>query len=68
MVGGAYVTVRTFLIADVRGYIAFTPLRGDEEAALPLVNRRGFDFVSARVGNYQHHPQWGLLIGQLWVK
>ncbi len=24
-----------------------------------LVNQRESDFVSARVGNYQHHPEWG---------
>ncbi len=26
------------------------------------------DFVSERVGNYQFHPQWGRLLGQLWVR
>ena len=26
------------------------------------------DFVSKRVGNYQHHPLWGALLGQLWVR
>jgi YVTN family beta-propeller protein len=26
------------------------------------------DFVSKRVGNYQHHPLWGPLFGQLWVQ
>jgi hypothetical protein len=26
------------------------------------------DFVSKRVGNYQFHPLWGLLIDQLWVR
>jgi peptide/nickel transport system substrate-binding protein len=25
-------------------------------------------FVSKRVGNYQHHPLWGTLFGQLWVR
>jgi peptide/nickel transport system substrate-binding protein len=32
-----------------------------------LVNPIGLDFVSKRVGNYQHSAQWGLLLGQLWV-
>jgi ABC-type transport system substrate-binding protein len=32
-----------------------------------LVNPVGFDFVSERVGNYQRHPQWGVLLAQLWV-
>jgi ABC-type transport system substrate-binding protein/class 3 adenylate cyclase len=31
-------------------------------------NARNQDFVSARVGNYQHNPQWGMLIGQVWVR
>ncbi len=26
------------------------------------------DFVSKRVGNYQHHPLWGTLLAQLWVQ
>jgi YVTN family beta-propeller protein len=26
------------------------------------------DFVSRRVGNYQHHPLWGTLFSQLWVQ
>ena len=33
-----------------------------------LVNVRVTDFVSARVGNYQHHPQWAILFDQLWVQ
>jgi peptide/nickel transport system substrate-binding protein len=31
-------------------------------------SERDQDFVSARVGNYQHNPQWGMLIGQVWVR
>ena len=26
------------------------------------------DFVAKRVGNYQHHPLWGTLFAQLWVR
>ena len=26
------------------------------------------DFVSERVGNFQQHPQWGVLLNQLWVR
>jgi peptide/nickel transport system substrate-binding protein len=33
-----------------------------------LVNPTGLDFVSARVGNYQYSPQWGILLDQLWVR
>ena len=40
----------------------------DEAAWLPLVNPRQLDFVSARVGNFQHHPYWDILVDQLWVR
>jgi peptide/nickel transport system substrate-binding protein len=40
----------------------------DRAAWLPLVDELGLDFVSARVRNYQFHPQWGLLLDQLWVR
>jgi len=35
---------------------------------VPVVNPRNADFVSKRVGNYQYHPQLGVLLSQLWVK
>jgi peptide/nickel transport system substrate-binding protein len=35
---------------------------------VPTYNRSNVDFVSERVGNYQYHPQWGVLLDQLWVK
>jgi YVTN family beta-propeller protein len=35
---------------------------------VPLGNLIAMDFVSARVGNYQYHPQWGILFDQLWVQ
>jgi peptide/nickel transport system substrate-binding protein len=34
---------------------------------VPLVNDQGWDLVSSRVGNYQHNPEWGVLLDQLWV-
>jgi hypothetical protein len=40
----------------------------DEAPIAALVNQLENDFVSARVGNYQHHPQWGILLDQLWVQ
>jgi peptide/nickel transport system substrate-binding protein len=33
-----------------------------------LVNQVDVDFVSARVGNFQHHPEWVILLDQLWVQ
>ncbi len=35
---------------------------------VPLVNTRGVDFVSERVGNYQRNPTFGTLLDQLWVR
>jgi len=35
---------------------------------VPTFNPRIVDFVSKRVGNYKYHPQWGVLLDQLWVK
>jgi peptide/nickel transport system substrate-binding protein len=40
----------------------------DEAPWIPLVNTAGLDLVSARVGNYQRSPQYGVLLDQLWVK
>jgi ABC-type transport system substrate-binding protein len=40
----------------------------DAAPVAPLVNQRESDFVSARVGNYQHHPEWTILFDQLWVR
>ena len=40
----------------------------DEAPWAPLLNTESVGFVSERVGNYQYHPQWGVLLGQLWVE
>lgn len=40
----------------------------DRAVWVPTVNLRSMDLVSARVGNYQYHPQWGILLDQLWVR
>jgi len=40
----------------------------DQSPWVFLVNTIGLDFVSARVGNYQYSPQWGILLDQLWVR
>lgn len=39
----------------------------DRAAWVPLVNPRLIDLVSARVRNYQFHPYWGIIAGQLWL-
>jgi YVTN family beta-propeller protein len=40
----------------------------DQAPWLPTLNLNTIDFVSQRVGNYEFHPQWGMLLDQLWVK
>jgi YVTN family beta-propeller protein len=40
----------------------------DNAAVAPLFNFEGLDFLSKRVGNYQHHPLFGMLADQLWVR
>jgi peptide/nickel transport system substrate-binding protein len=39
----------------------------DEAPRLTLLTEGGVDFVSDRVGNYQHNPAYGILLDQLWV-
>jgi YVTN family beta-propeller protein len=40
----------------------------DEAPWVSLYNPRDLTVLSARVGNYQFHPYWNLLIDQLWVR
>jgi YVTN family beta-propeller protein len=40
----------------------------DRAPYVPLVSGVGVDLVSSRVRNYQHNPQWGGLLDQLWVR
>jgi peptide/nickel transport system substrate-binding protein len=40
----------------------------DQAPWVPLVNLIDVDFVSKRLQNYQYNPQWGLLLGQVWVR
>jgi peptide/nickel transport system substrate-binding protein len=35
---------------------------------IPAFNRTYVTLLSARAGNYQHNPQWGILLSQLWVR
>jgi peptide/nickel transport system substrate-binding protein len=39
-----------------------------EAPMVPTANRRSVDFVAPRVGHYSYHPQWGVLLDQLWVR
>jgi YVTN family beta-propeller protein len=40
----------------------------DQAPWVPLYNPRALVMLSARVGNYQFHPLWELLVDQLWVR
>jgi peptide/nickel transport system substrate-binding protein len=40
----------------------------DQAPWLPTVTPTWTDFVAKRVGNYQYHPLWSILIDQLWVR
>jgi peptide/nickel transport system substrate-binding protein len=40
----------------------------DTAAIVPFATPRSVDLVSKRVGNYQHHPLFGVLLDQLWVR
>jgi YVTN family beta-propeller protein len=40
----------------------------DQAPVVPLFTLKAVDIVSRRVGNFQFHPQWGPLVGQLWVR
>ncbi len=35
---------------------------------VPAYNPKANEFVSKRLGNYQHHPVFGLLLDQVWVQ
>lgn len=34
---------------------------------IPVVVPEGIDFLSKRVGNYQHNQAYGILLAQVWV-
>ena len=40
----------------------------DQAPWLTLFTPTTINFVSSRVGNYQYHPQYGVLLSQLWVR
>jgi peptide/nickel transport system substrate-binding protein len=40
----------------------------DQAPWVPLFTPEGATVTSEHVGNYQHNPEWGLLLDQLWVR
>jgi peptide/nickel transport system substrate-binding protein len=49
-------------------WTAVDRLEVDKAATVPISNGLTADFVSTRVGNYQHNPLLGILVDQLWVR
>jgi len=39
-----------------------------EAPVVPVDNPKNVAFVANGVGNFQYHPQWGVLLDQLWLK
>ncbi|MEA2135087.1 MAG: hypothetical protein QOC68_2996 [Solirubrobacteraceae bacterium] len=60
--------------AIASGLEAIETWRGVEAAlakqapTVPLANGNDTALLAKRVGNYQHHPLWGPLLDQMWVK
>ena len=44
-----------------RAILALAPI-------VPTDNSQNVAFLAKRVGNFQYHPQWGVLLDQLWVR
>jgi YVTN family beta-propeller protein len=49
-------------------FTRFDRLATDNAWAVPIDNPKAVDFVAKRVGNYQHHPEFDLLVDQMWVR
>ncbi len=49
-------------------WTAFDRKVTDSAVVIPYLNLKAIDFVSKRLGNYQHHPEYDLLIDQVWVR
>ena len=56
------------LAAAARSWAAIDHELTDQAPWVPLYTPRDLTVLSARVGNYQFHPYWSLLIDQLWVR
>ena len=54
--------------AAARAWAAIDRELTDQAPWVPLYNPRDLTLLSTRVGNYQFHPYWNVLIDQLWVR
>jgi len=50
------------------GWAALDRQVAERAVVIPLTNGKSIDFVSKRVGNFQQHPVFGVLLDQLWVR
>jgi ABC-type transport system substrate-binding protein/class 3 adenylate cyclase len=50
------------------GWAALDREVAERALVIPLTTGKATDFVSKRVGNYQSHPVFGVLLDQLWVR
>jgi peptide/nickel transport system substrate-binding protein len=55
-------------VAGQQAWAAADRMIVDQAAAVPYANNLALTLVSARTGNYQSNPQWGVLLDQLWVR
>ena len=55
-------------VAGQQAWAAADRMIVDQAAAVPYANDLALTLVSARTGNYQSNPQWGVLLDQLWVR
>jgi YVTN family beta-propeller protein len=49
-------------------WTAFDRYATELAPVIPFLNLKAVDFVSKRLGNYQHHPEFDLLVDQVWVR
>jgi ABC-type transport system substrate-binding protein/class 3 adenylate cyclase len=50
------------------GWAALDRAAVDRALAPGVISLKALDFVSKRVGNYQYHPEFGMLLDQVWVR
>jgi peptide/nickel transport system substrate-binding protein len=55
-------------VAGQQAWAAIDRAVVDRAAAVPYANDLTITLLSPRTGDYQFNPEWGLLLGQLWVR
>ena len=69
---GAYQTVPELRSGTVtfvfKSWTALDRSVTDRAFFVLFLNPKAIDFVSKRLENYQHHPEFGMLIDQVWLR